>query len=247
MSLKSLQKHWTRFGQRDPLWAILTHPGKQNGGWDTREFFDTGVAEIASALEYVRQVHPLRHKRRALDFGCGVGRLSQALALHFDEVSGVDISQPMIDQAHVHNRFPDRCRYLLNEREDLRVFPDASFDFVYSAITLQHMPPRYSRRYIPEFIRVLAPGGALLFQLTSRMRTEGSTMIGRAIHRVYARVFWNVMNPRTPLMDMHGISKDEVTQVILGGGGQLVDVLPDESGGPVWESFRYLVTPSALP
>ena len=38
-------------------------------------------------------------RRSALDFGCGIGRLSQALAEHFDQVYGVDISPKMIELA----------------------------------------------------------------------------------------------------------------------------------------------------
>jgi SAM-dependent methyltransferase len=101
----------------------------------------------------------------ALDFGCGVGRLTQALCRHFERAVGVDIAPSMIRLANQFNRFGDRCRYCLNEANDLRLFADDSFDFIYSNLVLQHMQPDYSKNYIKEFVRVLAPGGIAFFQL----------------------------------------------------------------------------------
>ena len=229
------------FGARDPLWAILTQGDKKNGGWDPAEFFLTGVREIESALAYVESRHPLRSRRRALDFGCGVGRLMQALAVHFDHVDGVDISPSMIAEGRRYNRFPERCRYVLNDRPDLRVFPDQSFDFIYSNITLQHMPPRYSSRYIAEFLRVLAPGGVLLFQLPGRMQGVGVRWIHRALYHLYCLLLrW--FRPRQPYIAMYGMRKDKVARLIASHGGQLIEAVADRSAGPKWESYRYLVT-----
>src|SRR4051812_46865197 len=89
---------------------------------------------------------------RALDFGCGVGRLTQALARHFTHVTGIDISEQMLDLARQYNRHGERVEYALNTRPDLSQWPDHTFDFVYSIITLQHMEPVYARRYIAEFV-----------------------------------------------------------------------------------------------
>ena len=41
MELERLQEHWNAFGEQDPLWAILTEPGKRGGAWDLEEFFGT--------------------------------------------------------------------------------------------------------------------------------------------------------------------------------------------------------------
>ncbi|MCC6861887.1 MAG: methyltransferase domain-containing protein [Bryobacterales bacterium] len=165
MDLTELQRHWDQFGREDPLWAILTVPGKENRQWDPGDFFQTGVQEISEALGHVRS-HGLDLRRRtALDFGCGVGRLTQALCHHFDRVWGVDIAPSMIAKAKAFNRFGERCIYAVNARDDLSGFENGSFDFVYSNITLQHMQPRFSLAYIREFLRVLSPGGVALFQL----------------------------------------------------------------------------------
>src|ERR1700682_912533 len=51
---------------------------------------------------------------RHLDFGCGVGRLTQGPASYFASVRGVDIAPSMIELAKRHNRYPDVCHYDLN-------------------------------------------------------------------------------------------------------------------------------------
>ena len=168
MKLEELQKNWDEFGKADPLWAILTKPGTEGGRWDLDEFFATGRHEIRNVLDSVQAHNGSVPNGRALDFGCGVGRLSQALCLHFDEVTGVDIAPAMLEQANKFNRFPGKCTYVLNEREDLQMFEDRTFSFVYTSLVLQHMNPSYSKRYLTELMRVLQPAGILVFQVTER-------------------------------------------------------------------------------
>ena len=96
------------------------------------------------------------------------GRLLAEVLLQageFEEAVGVDISSTMIEAANRFNTHGERCRYLVNTDDHLPMLDDDSFDFVYSNITLQHVPPAASTRYIAEFVRVLKPGGVALFQL----------------------------------------------------------------------------------
>ena len=104
--------------------------------------------------------------REALDFGCGAGRHTQALARRFGRADGVDIAPSMIETARSLGREPN-CHYHLNQRPDLSLFADATFDFVWSILALQHMRPDYAVGYVRELLRVLAPPGALVFQVPS--------------------------------------------------------------------------------
>ena len=165
MTLEALREHWETLGRSDPLWAVLTEPGREGGGWDVGEFLATGRDEVARHLAALDQVGVDPPRGRALDFGCGAGRLTQALAEHFDQVDGVDIAASMVDEARRINRQGDRCRFHVNAASDLSMFGDESFDFVLSMIVLQHMEPRFALAYIREFVRVLAPGGIALFQV----------------------------------------------------------------------------------
>ena len=149
------------------MWAVLSDPDKSNNRWDVEEFFETGKHEIEELFSCLDNNGLTVARRRCLDFGCGVGRLSQALCAYFDSVDGVDIANTMVERARCYNRYSERCRYHLNARADLRLFKDASFDLVYSIIVLQHMEPELAEGYIGEFVRVLAPGGLAVFQVPS--------------------------------------------------------------------------------
>lgn len=167
MDLETLKRNWDELGRRDPLWAILTAPLKRNGGWDPSEFFLTGQVEAANLMRRIDSLPIKLARKRALDFGCGVGRVTQAMGEYFDQCVGVDIAPSMLKLAKQFNTLGSRCEYVLNQTSDLRLFATGSFDLVYSNIVLQHIKPEFSLGYIRELIRVLAPGALLVFQLTS--------------------------------------------------------------------------------
>mgnify|MGYP001597146266 CR=1 FL=1 len=170
MELKELKKNWEAFGETDPLYAILSWPDKEGGKWQIDDFFADGRYEIQKVMKHIEQLRVNIVHEKALDFGCGVGRLTQALAEYFVEVVGVDIASSMIELANKYNKFGERCKYYHNDSDNLNLFPDNSFDFIYSNITLQHMEPRYSQKYIKEFLRILNPKGLLVFQLPSERK-----------------------------------------------------------------------------
>ena len=164
MEFKGLKATWNAWGRRDPFYAILTFPDKRNNKWEIDEFFRTGVEEIDEVIWYLKSLDVPLRKHSALDFGCGAGRLTQALCNHFVSVTGVDVARSMIELANTYNKQPQRCRYMLNEQESLSEIADESFDFIYCCRVLQHMEPRYRDGYIREFLRVLSPAGILVFQ-----------------------------------------------------------------------------------
>lgn len=186
-------------------------------------------------LQYAETIRPLSKKEYALDFGCGVGRLTQAIARHFKRVVGVDLSPAMIEHARSYQK-SSSVEYFLNDTPDLRLFRDGKFDLVYSSITLQHMPARFAKRYIAEFLRVLNPSGLLLFQVPSRRKGRVLRLRSQA-----QALFGSLVHPIAPHVIMRGIPKKEVVRVVTQYGGEILDIAEDQSAGPTWESYRYLV------
>jgi SAM-dependent methyltransferase len=173
---------WERHARRDPLWAILSDPTQKGRKWDLERFFETGWREISLALYELAHLDVAIARTNALDFGCGVGRLTQALAGYFERAVGVDVSPTMIRLAEKLNRHPDRIRYVCNAADDLSIFGQNVFDFVYSDIVLQHLEPALILRYLTEFFRILSPGGVLVFQLPSHRRPDdGSNLSTEAM------------------------------------------------------------------
>src|ERR1700748_2560639 len=82
--LSHLKSDWDSLAQRDVLAAILTDESKSGGKWDVTEFMATGDAEIETVLQHLVIVGLQPDPDGAvLDFGCGVGRVTQALARRF--------------------------------------------------------------------------------------------------------------------------------------------------------------------
>jgi ubiquinone/menaquinone biosynthesis C-methylase UbiE len=185
----------------------------------------------------------------ALDFGCGAGRLSQALACHFEDIVGVDISPSMLEVARSLNRYTGRCTYVHNEVESLEHFPDNSFDLVYSNIVLQHIEPKFSKNYIAEFIRVVKKGGLIAFQLPSHRKQRGGIVsrIGRLFipSNVLDKIFYlrshRLPKDGSPIMEMYGIRRAEVEKFVDVYKGKLIDVV-EVDGGPTWTSYRYCIS-----
>jgi len=176
MYLEHLASTWNGLAEVDHMWAVLMKPGCEHNRWDARAFFETGRADIVHVLHKTCHLpFPLR-RGRALDFGCGVGRLSQALAVYFDRVDGVDIAPAMIRQARAFNPYGDRCTFHVNARDDLSQFESNQFDLVLSLLVFQHMRADYAKRYLAELVRVLAPGGLLLFQQPTHYSPQPGTM-----------------------------------------------------------------------
>jgi SAM-dependent methyltransferase len=165
--LDTVRRTWDDLGRSDPFWAILSDPAKRSGAWNRREFFHTGLLEATEVMDYLGSLSLTLHRGRALDFGCGVGRVTQALCNWFEECHGVDIAPSMTRLGQRYNRFPRKCTYHVNAAPDLRLFPSNHFDFVYSNLVLQHMAPACSFVYMRDFVRVLRPGGVALFELPS--------------------------------------------------------------------------------
>ena len=166
-NLDNLKNAWEGLAERDALNAILTDGSKVGGKWDVADFMATGDAEIQTVMNHLAAIGRTPNSNgAALDFGCGVGRLTQALARRFASCVGVDISQQMVQKADALNRYA-HCRYVASSAAPLP-FPDASFSFIYSNIVLQHVPRRFSKEYLREFVRLLAPDGILAFHISSQ-------------------------------------------------------------------------------
>jgi len=184
---------------------------------------------------------------RALDFGCGVGRLTQALSPHFKNVVGVDVADSMIERAKNFNRHGDRCRYVVNAAANLGQFESGSFDFIYCHVVLQHMKPEYATCYIAEFMRLLARGGIAVFDIPAE-----NIEVGAPSFRVRLRgavvnttnLVWNTImgRPFFPQIEMYTVPKAKIEQLVFAGGGTIVQSKEDRSAGSAWPGYSYVVT-----
>ncbi len=160
-------EEWEKNAKKDAYWSVLSSPHYETTPWDKEKFFQAGKHEIQLLQQYVADSKlPIPFHGKALDFGCGTGRLTQALGSFFQEVCGVDISAQMISSAQ--EALPEdyqNIKFIHNPSPNLKLFKDNSFDFVYSNIVLQHIANNHQMQYIKDFARITKPGGWIIIQL----------------------------------------------------------------------------------
>ncbi|MGH3758307.1 class I SAM-dependent methyltransferase [Actinophytocola sp.] len=239
-SFDGVRRDWVRLGEQDPLWAVYVAADKRGGRWDPTQFLETGRADVAASVRWLAELGTGPRWGRVLDFGCGAGRLSQALAEHADEVVGVDVSPPMLDVARRLDT-SDRCTFVLNESQDLGQFPDSSFDLVYSELVLQHLPASVIDGYLAEFVRVLRPDGVALLQCTTRPLWTFKGMVWRLapgwLIRLAQRVFLRYPAP----MRMTRYAPSRLRSAVEAAGGSVLAARALNDRATHWRSTRSVI------
>jgi SAM-dependent methyltransferase len=141
---------------------------------DDREFLST-AADVIRDLEGELKRLPASvppATRRALEIGCGPGRLMRPMSRHFGEIHGVDVSDEMIAQANAKLSDIPWAHAHHASGSDLAQFPSDHFDFVYSYAVFQHIPSAaVVFSYLRETVRVLKPGGFARLQINGLPKT----------------------------------------------------------------------------
>jgi SAM-dependent methyltransferase len=138
---------------------------------DEAEFLAT-AADVLRSIEGQLKRLPASDDRRtwrALEIGCGPGRLIKPLSRHFGEIHGVDVSDEMIRLARQRLADIPQAHFHATNGSTLAQFASESFHFVYSYAVFQHIPSRdVVLEYMREIRRVLKPGGIFHGQFNSR-------------------------------------------------------------------------------
>src|SRR5437764_14507215 len=78
-------REWRQWGRRDPLWGVLSTPGRQASGgrpWTDEEVMAQGRAAFPAYLDQWRQYGLSTDS--CLEIGCGVGRMTAQLLEVFE-------------------------------------------------------------------------------------------------------------------------------------------------------------------
>jgi len=244
--LDRLRRIWERLGDDDPLWAVLSDSRKRGGRWDIDEFFATGTAEIDAQLAAVGALGFPRQRDVALDFGCGAGRLTRRLATHFRRAIGVDVSASMIATARELNADFDNAEFRVNASPRLERIADASVDFVFSHITLQHIPSELAAGYVSEFFRVLAPGGAAVFQFVADTDDSLRGRFFRAASNRWLNPLRRIAWRRRDVFEMHVLHEGDLRTLLAAHPSlRLADAVDNASAGAGWHGRRWTVVNDA--
>jgi len=158
--IRKMAAKWDEAARKNVFYYIATSAWKSK-----EEFINSGKYDAEKILAGLPPFNPISDS--ALEIGCGIGRLLRAMNNHFAALYGVDISAQMLQLGREWVRNYPKVQFVQTTDNDLRMFKDSQFNFVYSYITFQHIPIRkFVTKYIAEARRVLKPGGYFRFQTT---------------------------------------------------------------------------------
>lgn len=187
--LTALAEDWEDWGRLDPFYAVLADPARRDGGWeaDRDEFFASGEREVEQMLSDCARLGLHLARGSALDFGCGVGRVTRALAGRYDQVVGVDVSPSMVACAGELHSAVVNARFLaVSGPADVASGPAAPYDLVWSVLVLQHLgSPAAIDHALGCLLGVLAAGGLLVVEIPERVPGGGLRGRLRARSRAY--------------------------------------------------------------
>jgi len=231
--LNKIRSDYDRIALEDPFFGTVG-----NSNRDLELYFKHGQQQVMGILSNVQRLGLDLTNGKALDFGCGIGRVTRALATQFDEVYGLDISSSMIALANHYNGDLLRCHFRCHSDYRLKLFADDLFDLIVGINVFRYIPAELSRAYVKEFMRIIKPGGFVYFE-TSEARLW-RRIFPDSLLQIY-RKFKDWQNPGARLQNRYHFPESEVRTVISQAGGQVLHV--EAAAQPtLWTHVSFFVT-----
>src|SRR5579864_2936767 len=167
-----MREDWNNRAREDAGYYVAFGRREQ----EDADFYAT-ASEVVNRLEHELKRVPLkdRHGWKALEIGCGLGRLMRPMSRHFVEIHGVDVSDEMVARAKEKLADVPSAHAHVTDGASLSQFEDESFDFVYSYAVFQHIPSReVVLQYLREMHRVLRAGGLARLQFNGLPQTQAA-------------------------------------------------------------------------
>lgn len=215
---------WEHLGQTEPYWSVLTSDRYFIDAFhQSRDaFFATGEVEVQAFESTVARAGlSFSQNARCLELGCGVGRVTAALAKRFHEVVAVDVSQPHLDIAK-----NELTKFQLVNKIDYQKLSQLTqiqtlgrFDVVYTKIVLQHNPPPVINYVLRSMLNSLNQGGIALFQLPV-YKAGYSFHIDKYLNKEHCE-----------LMDMHFFPHTNLFELIMVANCSVQELREDDAIG----------------
>jgi SAM-dependent methyltransferase len=160
-----MRSYWDAKARENAMYYI--HSQLDYAHVDEAEFWASGRDNLDRTLApFGLEIGPGDH---VVEIGCGIGRMTRAIAERAASVLAIDVSPEMIARAERALGDLGNVRFLVGNGYDLSGVDDQSADVVYSFIVFQHIPdPEITCGYIRDIGRVLRPGGWTDFQVSER-------------------------------------------------------------------------------
>jgi trans-aconitate methyltransferase len=158
-------RDWQQIGASEPWYGVLSTAKFLKANLTpaaVKEFYKQGIEETQEVVDRLILKFGDFRPAVALDFGCGLGRLSFAMAAYCDHVIGVDVSPDMLKEAERQSirLGADNVRFQPHLEADQRV------DWINSYIVFQHIVPKLGLTILEGLLDRLNLHGFVSIQLT---------------------------------------------------------------------------------
>jgi SAM-dependent methyltransferase len=204
-------KVWEFYGEKDPYFGVATIDKFKEANLTLSakdEFFKSGEDHIKRIWQEIEESFVKNFKpKRAMDFGCGVGRLVLPLAEKCDEIIGVDISPQMIEEAKKNcaERGIENAGFFLSDENLSKI--EGKFDLIHSFIVFQHINPKTGEKIFKKMLEKLSDGGIGVLQFTFNHRGSKASVMRFNIYRDFPIIYrlrnLVIRQKHEPLMPMH--------------------------------------------
>jgi len=209
---------WVHLGESEPHWSVITAEQYKSAriGDTENAFYASGKVDAALIKAFFeRNNQSLEHLKSCLEFGCGVGRATSAIAGLVPHVFAIDVSAPHLRLARAwleKNGISNVTLVQLTKLEDVTKLPE--FDLIYSTIVFQHNPPPVMLYLLETLFSKLARGGYALFQVPT--------------YRAGYEFVWDeYLNGRTPGMEMHVLPQSVIFDLFRRHEMDVIEVQED--------------------
>ena len=226
---------WKELGREMPHWSVLSsdqfRPDKIT--LYESDFFESGATDVDVLLAaFARTGINPTDIGHAVEFGCGLGRVTKFLAQTFAHVSAIDISDSHLGLA---KQYIGRSK-ARNVAFILAQFPNfglpAVYDLWLSRLVLQHNPPPIMRIILTRALAGLQPGGIAVFQVPTYA-------VG---YRFSVRDYVASLGKRTREIEMHCLPMQDVFEIVSETQCLALEVMADSSvSEPGWVSTQFVV------
>jgi len=241
------------------LWrsaVMSTEPGEEERMDEVRlAFYKSGVEAMTDMTPLLQAYGFLEtgqlRASKALDFGCGLGAGSNALAnLGFNETLCVDEAQNLLNEAQkslvalqgqgeVVANISGKVTFVQSAPDLLCTVAPNSIDFVHSVGILQRMKPMLQVAYIEQFCDALRVGGSGYFQvpvkIDSASPSKKETVASRA--KSAMRCELGEQNGRTKL---HYSPKSEVVRHLQSRGCRVLQAIEKNKIGESGSNMQFV-------
>lgn len=218
-----VKQQWQHLGETEPHWSVLTNDSYfQNVFHMNRDaFYQSGFVETETFMATLKRARVDRAPlRRCVELGCGVGRVTSALAARFEEVVGVDISASHLRLAEEHVRNASITNISFHQLTAIDAVPQiGKYDVLYSRIVLQHNPPPVMAHLLAYLLGQLNVGGIAFFQLPTY----------KAGYRFRISDYLDIQNGTE--MEMHYLPQASLLDLVRERGCRILEIREDDSIG----------------